>query len=54
MSVVEDIAQENGYTFLRIPNPQMFEDADEVFITSPKEVSTNYKCGPYRDAYASI
>ena len=35
MSVVEDIAKENGYTFLRTPvTTQMFEDADEVFITS--------------------
>jgi len=48
MSVVEDIAKENGYTFLRIPvTTQMFEDADEVFITSSSGgVTQTTKCGP--------
>ena len=35
MSVVEDIAKENGSTFKRLPiSVDFFESADEVFITS--------------------
>ena len=35
MSVVEDIANENGSTFKRMPiSADFFESADEVFITS--------------------
>ncbi len=35
MSVVEDIANENGSTFKRLPiSAEFFETADEVFITS--------------------
>ena len=35
MSVVEDIANENGSTFKRLPiSAEFFESADEVFITS--------------------
>ena len=43
-----NIAKENGYTFLRIPvTTQMFEDADEVFITSSSGgVTQTTKCGP--------
>lgn len=51
MSVVEDIAKDCGYTFIRMPiTTQMFEDADEVFITSSSGgVTPTTVTGPITD-----
>ena len=55
MSVVEDIAKENNITFKRMPiTQQMFNSADEVFITSSSGgVTPTTKTGPITDALIS-
>ena len=51
MSVVEDIANENGSTFKRLPiSAEFFESADEVFITSSSGgVTATHKTGVVTD-----
>ena len=51
MSVVEDIANENGSTFKRLPiSAEFFESADEVFITSSSGgVTATHKSGVVTD-----
>ena len=55
MSVVEDIAKENNITFKRMPiTQQMFNSADEVFITSSSGgVTPTTKTGPMTDVLIS-